>query len=72
MIEIDEVTRIKNKDNLTQAKRLVIETQMGSISMLQRKLSIGYNQASLLMYALELLKVVGPSRGAKPRKVLIK
>lgn len=53
-----------------EAKRLVIETQKASASMLQRRLSVGFNRATRLMEELEEAGVIGPAEGTKPRKVL--
>lgn len=52
------------------AKRLVIETQKASASMIQRRLSVGFNRATRLMEELEEAGVIGPAEGTKPRKVL--
>lgn len=54
------------------AKTLVIETQKASASMLQRRLSVGFNRATRLMEELEEAGVIGPAEGTKPRKVLQK
>ena len=54
-----------------EAKALVIETQKASASMLQRRLSIGFNRATRLMEELEAAGVIGPAEGTKPRKVLM-
>ena len=52
------------------AKALVLETQKASASMLQRRLSVGFNRATRLMEELEEAGVIGPAEGTKPRKVL--
>lgn len=52
------------------AKTLVLETQKASASMLQRRLSVGFNRATRLMDELEEAGVIGPAEGTKPRKVL--
>ena len=52
------------------ARALVIETQKASASMLQRRLSVGFNRATRLMEELEAAGVIGPAEGTKPRKVL--
>ncbi|MGT2910436.1 DNA translocase FtsK [Streptococcus cameli] len=54
----------------TEAKALVIETQKASASMIQRRLSVGFNRATRLMEELEAAGVIGPAEGTKPRKVL--
>ena len=54
-----------------EAAKLIVASQQGSTSMIQRKFSIGFNRAGRLMDQLERAGVVGPSQGAKPREVLI-
>ena len=53
-----------------EVARLVVSTQQGSTSMIQRKFSIGYNRAGRLMDQLEAAGIVGPAHGSKPREVL--
>lgn len=53
------------------AAHLIVSSQSGSTSLIQRKFSIGYNRAGRLMDQLEKAGIVGPARGAKPREVLI-
>jgi S-DNA-T family DNA segregation ATPase FtsK/SpoIIIE len=53
------------------AARIMVQNQVGSTSMIQRKLKIGYNRAGRLMDQLEDAGVVGPNLGSKPRQVLI-
>jgi len=57
-------------DMLEDAARLVVETQHGSTSMIQRRLKLGYNRAGRIMDQLEALGIVGPADGSKPREVL--
>ncbi|HEY4110953.1 FtsK/SpoIIIE family DNA translocase [Puia sp.] len=54
------------------AARLIVANQLGSTSLIQRKMKLGYNRAGRLMDQLEAAGVVGPGQGSKPRDVLIK
>lgn len=54
-----------------EAAALIVSTQQGSTSMIQRKLSLGYNRAGRLMDQLEVAGIVGPQEGSKPREVRV-
>jgi S-DNA-T family DNA segregation ATPase FtsK/SpoIIIE len=55
-----------------EAARLIVMNQVGSTSLIQRKMSLGYNRAGRLMDQLEAAGIVGPNQGSKARDVLVK
>ncbi|MEY2587448.1 MAG: hypothetical protein RLY11_1297 [Bacteroidota bacterium] len=62
-----------SKDPLfNEAASLIVQSQMGSTSLIQRRLKLGYNRAGRLMDQLEAAGIVGPSKGSKVREVLFK
>lgn len=57
-------------EKFDDAARLVVQNQHGSTSMIQRRMKLGYNRAGRIMDQMEILGIVGPSQGSKPREVL--
>jgi S-DNA-T family DNA segregation ATPase FtsK/SpoIIIE len=64
---------VNDKDALFEdAARLIVSSQSGSTSLLQRRMKLGYNRAGRLMDQLEGAGIVGASQGSKVRDVLVK
>ena len=64
---------LNNRDELFEAAaRLVVSTQQGSASNIQRRFSVGYNRAGRIVDQLEAAGIIGPYEGSKPRQVLVK
>jgi S-DNA-T family DNA segregation ATPase FtsK/SpoIIIE len=66
-----ESIKFSDDEHFADAVRIVCNARKGSASLLQRKLSIGYNRAARLLDELFKYGVVGPEEGSKPRKVLV-
>ena len=60
-----------NDDLLVKAIEIIVMSKQGSISLLQRRLSVGYSRAARLIDEMERLKIVGPFTGSKAREVLV-
>jgi Leucine-rich repeat (LRR) protein len=64
---------IGNRDELFEVcARLIVQTQSGSTSNLQRRLNLGYNRAGRIMDQIEAAGIIGPAKGSSPREVYIK
>lgn len=67
-VEVD----LKKRDSMfDEAARIIVQHQQGSTSLIQRKLSIGYNRAGRIIDQLEAAGIIGPFEGSKAREVLI-
>lgn len=69
---IEKFDSSQRDDFFDEAAKLIVMSQQGSTSLIQRKLQLGYNRAGRLMDQLEAAGIVGPARGSKPREVLMK
>src|SRR5690606_7490624 len=70
----DEDSAVDDSDkdeHYEEAVRIVVSTRQASISMLQRKLRVGYNRAARMVEVMEREGIVGPSDSCKPRDVLV-
>ncbi len=70
-VERESIDLAKRDKMFDECARLVVNSQSGSTSMLQRKFNLGYNRAGRIMDQLEAAGIVGPASGSKPRDVLI-
>jgi len=69
--DITEITLEDLDEYFDDAARLIVQTNRGSTSSIQRKMKLGYNRAGRIMDQMEHFGIVGPARGSKPREVLI-
>ena len=68
----DEIQSVEDIDDLfDEAARIIVRSQQGSVSLLQRKLSVGYTRAARIVDQLEQAGIVGPFVGSKAREVLV-
>lgn len=71
--EVDELDEVDNQDDLfEESARILVRSQSGSVSLLQRKLSIGYTRAARIVDQLEMAGILGPADGSRPRQVLVR
>lgn len=73
--ETDSISEFDSNDRdslFVEAARMLVQTQQGSTSLLQRKLRLGYNRAGRIIDQMEALGIVGPFEGSKAREVKIK
>jgi len=70
--DVDSLDPDSRDDLFEDAARLIVESQQGSTSLIQRKFSIGYNRAGRIIDQMEVAGIVGSYEGSKARKVLIK
>ncbi|MGQ9748877.1 DNA translocase FtsK [Desulfosoma sp.] len=68
---VSETVEEAMDEKYEEAVRLVVETRQASISMIQRRLRIGYNRAARMIEIMEQQGIVSPSDGSKPREVLV-
>ena len=70
-IDTSSVDMSKRDPMFEEAARLIVASQQGSTSMIQRKFSIGYNRAGRIADQLEVAGIIGPNEGSKARQVLV-
>ena len=61
----------KRDEKFEEAARLIVQSQQGSTSLIQRKLSLGYNRAGRIVDQLQAAGIIGPPEGSKARQVLV-
>ena len=69
--EADKPAKSDYDELLPQAVDVILETKQASVSMLQRRLKLGYSRAARMVDQMEEMGIVGPFEGSKPRKMLI-
>ena len=69
--DLDEDEPFEKDSRFDEAARLIVKYQIGSASLIQRKMKLGYNRAGRIIDQLEKAKIVGPHSGSKPREVLV-
>ena len=67
-----ETATLERDELFSEAAKIVVQNQSGSVSLIQRKLNLGYNRAGKLMDQLEAAGIIGAFRGATPRQVLLR
>ena len=70
-IDVGAIDMSKRDPLFEDAARLIVSTQQGSTSNIQRKFSIGYNRAGRIVDQLEVAGIIGPNEGSKARQVLV-
>ena len=70
--DIEEFDPSERDELFEDAARIIVATQQGSTSLLQRKLKLGYNRAGRIIDQLEAAGIVGPFEGSKAREVKIR
>ncbi|HRZ98602.1 MAG TPA: DNA translocase FtsK, partial [Paludibacter sp.] len=70
-VELSNVDLSKRDPLFEEAARLIVASQQGSTSSIQRKFSIGYNRAGRIVDQLEVAGIIGPFEGSKARQVLV-
>jgi len=68
---LEEDEPFEKDSRFEEAARLIVKYQIGSASLIQRKMKLGYNRAGRIIDQLERAKIVGPHSGSKPREVLV-
>ena len=70
-VDADNETSDEDAQLIEQSIEVIRSENRASVSLLQRRLKLGYNRASRIMDLIEDMGIVGPSRGAEPREILV-